>query len=251
MRELLRVVADDDDQRAGRREAGGADGSDLVPGKPLGQLVCRGRRQQVFERRRGVILAGSRQVREPRRDRRVWARGSDIDPVDRLVAELVDGEQPPQWVRGRGARRRRGCRRGVQPSAALGLALKPVDAGERHEEQADPERNRRGRDKGAQRRFAPAAESEAQSEANHRSGAIERADDPVPDDDLAIGVGGHPRFMGDEDNGRALLTRRVGQKIHDELTGERVERPCRFVGEEHFGLCDEAAGQCHALGLPP
>ena len=48
------------------------------------------------------------------------------------------------------------------------LAVKPVDAGERHQEQADPEGNRSGSDKGAQRRFAPTAESEPQSEANHR-----------------------------------------------------------------------------------
>ena len=104
-RELVRVVADDDDQRVGRREAGWPDGSGLVSGKPLGQLVCRGRRQQAFERRRGVILSGSRQMRESRRDRRGWPRGGDIDPVDCLVAELVDAEQPPQRIRRRGARR--------------------------------------------------------------------------------------------------------------------------------------------------
>ena len=55
--------------------------------------------------------------------------------------------------------------------------------------------------------------------------------------------------MGDEDDGRALLARRRGQKLHDEFAGERVERSCRLVGEEHLGLGHEATGQGDALGL--
>ena len=119
LRELVRVVTDDDDQRVGGREACSADGPDLASGEPVGELVRRCRRQQALERWRGVVLPRSWQVREPWRHRRGRPRGGDIDPVDGLVAELIDAEQPPQRVRRRGARRRGSFWRGVQPSAAL------------------------------------------------------------------------------------------------------------------------------------
>ena len=56
--------------------------------------------------------------------------------------------------------------------------MKPIDPGERHEEQADPEGNRSGSDECAQRRFAPATESEPQSEADHRKARSSEATFP-------------------------------------------------------------------------
>ena len=73
---------------------------------------------------------------------------------------------------------------------------------------------------------------------------------PVADDDLPIGVGGHPGFMADDDDGGALLAGGRDQEVHDVLAGERVQRSGRLVGEQDLGPGNQAAGQRDPLGLP-
>ena len=136
-------MADDDHQRVRGRKSRCADGSDLAPGEPVAQLARRHGREEVREGWRGVELARSGQVRNPRRDRCAWSGGGNVHAVDRLVAELVDAEQPPQPVGGRAARqRRRRLRRGVEPRATVGLGAQSVDTGQGEQQQTDAEGNR-------------------------------------------------------------------------------------------------------------
>src|SRR6266702_5557790 len=53
------------------------------------------------------------------------------------------------------------------------------------------------------------------------AGPGERADRAVPDDDLAVGVGGDPGVVGDQDDGRALLAGASGEQVHHQLPGHR------------------------------
>jgi hypothetical protein len=55
--------------------------------------------------------------------------------------------------------------------------------------------------------------------------------------------------VGDQDDGGAVLADGGGEQFHHQLAGHRVERPGRLVGEQHFGISDEAAGQRDALRL--
>ena len=97
LRELARGVADDDDQRVRGRQCRCADGPDLVPRIPVTKLVRRfGLQGAPYSAGEAYVLTRSRQVRNPRRDRSVRPGGGHVDPVDRLVAELVGARQPPQ-----------------------------------------------------------------------------------------------------------------------------------------------------------
>ena len=103
LRELAARVADDDDERVRGRKSRCADGADLVPREPVASSFA-GTDAERGECRRGVELPRSGQVRDARRDRCARSGGGDVDPVDRLAAELVDAGQPPQPVGRRGAR---------------------------------------------------------------------------------------------------------------------------------------------------
>jgi hypothetical protein len=67
--------------------------------------------------------------------------------------------------------------------------------------------------------------------------------------DLAVGVGGDPGVVGDQDDRGAVLADGGGEQVHHQLAGHRVERPGRLVGEQHLRLGDQAAGQRDALRL--
>ena len=79
------------------------DGSAAAPMVPIWRPGYRSRssfgrlgRDERREGRRRVVLARSRQVGNPWRDRSVRSGGGNVDPVDRLAAELVGARQPPQ-----------------------------------------------------------------------------------------------------------------------------------------------------------
>ena len=59
-------------------------------------------------------------------------------------------------------------------------------------------------------------------------------DPAVADDDLAVGVRGDPRLVGDQHDGGALLAGGADQQLHHLLAGERVQRAGRLVGEQHL-----------------
>ena len=85
----MHAMADNDDQRVRGGQCGRTDAPNLVPRIPVGELVGRFGPKQRREGGRGVVLARSRQVRNPRRDRGVRSGGGNVDPVDLLVVELV------------------------------------------------------------------------------------------------------------------------------------------------------------------
>ena len=82
------------------------------------------------------------------------------------------------------------------------------------------------------------------------AGSGERGDRAVPDDDLAVGVGGDPGVVGDQDHGGAVLAGGGGEQVHHQLPRHRVQRPGWLVGEQHLGTGDQAAGQRDPLRLP-
>ena len=94
--ELARGVPDDDDQRVRGRQRRRADGPDLATRIPVAQLIRRLGPEQGREGGRGEVLTRSWQVRKPGRDRSARPGRGHVDPVDRLVAELVEAGQPPQ-----------------------------------------------------------------------------------------------------------------------------------------------------------
>src|SRR5579863_202874 len=70
----------------------------------------------------------------------------------------------------------------------------------------------------------------------------------VAEADDAVGVGGDIRFMGDEDDGVAVLVQPPEER-HDFLAGLRIEIAGGLVGEEDRRIVDERASDGHALAL--
>ena len=96
LRQLGRGVADDDDQRGRGRERRRPDRADLLPRKARAELGRGRRAQEPLECRRRVELARSGEMRDTGRDRRAGTGGRNIDPIDRLVLEVIGVERRPQ-----------------------------------------------------------------------------------------------------------------------------------------------------------
>ena len=66
---------------------------------------------------------------------------------------------------------------------------------------------------------------------------------------VRLGVTGHARIVGDENDGDALLLVEPLEHLEDLLARARIEVPRRLVREEHLGAVDERARDGDALLL--
>ena len=163
-------MADDDDQRVGRRQRVRADDAYLRSGVAVTELGRRCVAQQRGQRRRRVELAGSGQRGDTRRNRGVRTGRGQIHPADPLAVEVVGPQQPPQRInRGRSGRRR--CLRAgiarLQPGVARVLGVECVDAAQRGQQQPHTDRHGHCDQREAGDRFLAARDGEPQTEPNH------------------------------------------------------------------------------------
>jgi hypothetical protein len=80
--------------------------------------------------------------------------------------------------------------------------------------------------------------------------ALVTADRPVAERDHAVGVGGDVGFVGDHDDGHALLAVEADERLHDLVGRARVEIAGGFVGEQKDRGVDERPRDRDALLLP-
>ena len=77
-----------------------------------------------------------------------------------------------------------------------------------------------------------------------------RAQSPVAHDDLAVGVGGGARVVGDDDQGGAGGPGGAGEGLHGLLGGQGVQGAGGLVREEDPWAGHQGAGDGDPLGLP-
>ena len=141
------------------------------------------------------------------------------------------------------------CAAGVEPRTTVGLSVQPVDTGQGGQQQSDAEGDRCRGDEDADHGLFASVQAEAKPKSDHPRIVLGRGHETVAQYHFAVRIGGDACLVGDEDNRRSLLSGHRGHQVHDELSGQRIERSRRFVGKEHLRLGDHSTCQRDPLRL--